>query len=127
FNECLRVMAYDEFLQGTYLGIRMLDKLLRSKTRVYRHHANHIYVSDDIFEGGYRSMGIDSNPCLATQAVNLLQVAMQMRTGFNVYRNIGSSRLCKGFRITFRLYDHKMYVKRFLRVALHRLHDRKSE
>ena len=57
-------------------------------------------------------MGIDRYPSLQAKGFDLLNVTMQMHTGLDVYsQNIGTC-ISKRSKVTARILNHQMYIKR---------------
>ena len=81
-----------DFFQG------MWDESLSAKTRVYAHKAYMVNIFNNISQGFNRGMGIDGYAGFHAQGFNLLDIAMQIPAGFDMYDQLIGPGLAKCFR-----------------------------
>src|SRR5688500_17232530 len=88
----------------------MGNKFLSAKAGVHTHQTYKVYVVKDVFQQRNRSVWIDSNACLHSERLNLLNIPVKVIT----YFKMDSKYICTcGFKclcIFFRLKNHQMNI-----------------
>src|SRR5690606_24156041 len=98
-------------------------KFLTTKTWIDRHHQNQVKILHHVLQHRYRRMGIDGYTRLYPQIPDLLNVAMQMRTGFIM----NGDDLCAGFgKLGYKIpwiFNHQMNNHGFFKNPPYLYHD----
>ena len=97
------------------------DKGLSPESGIHRHDQHQVHVRDDFFNGAQGSRRVERDPGLDPKLFDALNRAVQVGTGFRMYRQIIGSGLGKVGNDGVRVRDHEMdvewesshFVKRF--------------
>ena len=109
--------------QGNDLWQDFGDEFLPRKTGVDRQHQHNVNQRQHGFNRRSGRGRVQRHTRLASQRLDLLNGAMQMRTSFHMHGDVRRARLCKRFDVTLWLLDHQMRIQRKFRGAAAGLHD----
>lgn len=105
----------------------MFNELLAAESGIDGHEHDQIEIADNFFEHCHRSVRIEGDTGHHAFFLDLPDCSVQVGAGFVVHVHYFSTECLYFLDEFFRLYNHKMYVERFLCMLCHRLHDGKSE
>lgn len=87
---------------------------LPSESGIDAHDQHGIDILQDLRKRMDGSMGIDGDPRLHTQGLNLLDIAVKMRAGFEVHDEVIGSRFAEIGGVSPRFFYHQVNVTGFL-------------
>jgi hypothetical protein len=117
----------NQLTQLAYFFQRVGNELLSAKSRIDTHQQYHIHFFNDICQHGNRCCRIQGNPCLHSSFLDLLHHPVQMRTSLKMHIHHHGTQVFHFPDKLLRLYNHQMYIQRFLRQFSYIFQDRKAK